>query len=76
VERDPQLAHRGHWVRLDHAEMGRTIYNTPPLRFSRTPAKLTRPAPLLGEHTDEVCRELLGLSEEETRKLREEGVLV
>ena len=76
VERDPQLAHRGHWVTLDHAEMGRTIYNAPPLRFSRMPVELTRPAPLLGEHTDDICRELLGLSAEETRKLKQEGVLV
>lgn len=76
VERDPQLEHRGHWVRLDHPEMGTAIYNAPPMRFSRTPVALTRAAPLLGEHTDEICRELLGLSAEDTRKLKEEGVLV
>ena len=76
VERDPQLAHRGHWVTLAHAEMGRRIYNAPPIRFSGTPVELKQPAPLLGEHTDEICRELLGLSDEETRRLREEGVLV
>lgn len=76
VKRDPQLAHRGHWVTLEHAEMGRTIYNSPPIRFSRTPVELKQPAPLLGEHTEEICRELLGLSDDETRKLKEEGVLV
>lgn len=76
VERDPQLRHRGHWVKLDHPEMGATIYNAPPMRFSRTPVELKRPAPLLGEHTDEICRELLGLSDEETRQLKEEGVLI
>jgi benzylsuccinate CoA-transferase BbsF subunit len=76
IQRDPQLAHRGHWVTLAHAEMGRTIYNAPPIRFSRTPVELKQPAPLLGEHTEEICRELLGLSDDETRKLKEEGVLV
>jgi benzylsuccinate CoA-transferase BbsF subunit len=76
VERDPQLAHRRHWVTLEHPEMGNTIYNAPPVRFSRTPTELTRAAPLLGEHTDEICRELLGLSDEEIRKLKEESVLV
>ena len=76
VERDPQLAHRAHWVTLAHAEMGRTIYNAPPIRFSRTPVELKQPAPLLGEHTDEICRDLLGLSDEETRRLKEKGVLV
>ena len=76
VERDPQLKHRGHWIKLDHPEMGETIYNAPPMRFSRIPVELKHPAPLLGEHTDEICRELLGLSDEETRRLKEEGVLV
>jgi benzylsuccinate CoA-transferase BbsF subunit len=76
VERDPQLAHRGHWIKLHHPEMGPTIYNAPPMRFSRIPVELKRPAPLLGEHTGEICRELLGLSDEETRQLREEGVFV
>ena len=75
VQHDPQLAHRSHWVTLDHAEMGRTIYNAPPLRFSRTPVELTRPAPLLGEHTEYVCREILGLSDEDVADLLVEGVL-
>lgn len=58
MTRDPQLAHRGHWVKLSHAEMGETIYNAPPFRFSRTRAELRRAAPLLGEHTREICVEL------------------
>ena len=76
VDRDPQLKHRGHWIKLRHPEMGETIYNAAPMRFSRIPVELKRPAPLLGEHTDEICREWLGLSEDETRRLKEEGVLV
>lgn len=75
VDRDPQLRYRGHWVKLEHPEMGATIYNAPPMRFSRTPVELKRPAPLLGEHTDEICRELLGLSDAETQELKEAGVL-
>ncbi|MDB5921821.1 MAG: CoA-transferase, partial [Betaproteobacteria bacterium] len=51
ITRDPQLAHRGHWIKLKHAEMGETIYNGPPFRFSRTVAGLRSAAPLLGEHT-------------------------
>ena len=62
MERDAQLAHRRHWVPLEHPEMGSTVYNAPPVRLSRTPARLSRPAPLLGEHTGEVCRDLLGMS--------------
>ena len=73
VEHDPQLAHRAHWQRLDHPEMGRTLYNAPPIRLSATPGALSRPAPLLGEHTEEVCTGLLGLPREELDALRADG---
>ena len=74
VEHDPQLAHRGHWVRLDHPEMGRTIYNAPPFRMSRTNFSMDRPAPLLGEHTHEVCRDVLGMSPAEILACEQDGV--
>lgn len=76
IDRDPQLAHRGHWVKLDHPEMGKTIYNAPPYRFSRSNVGLRRAAPLLGEHTLDVLGEILGMPEEEGRRLIAEGVLV
>ena len=72
---DPQLAHRGHWVRLPHAEMGESIYNNLPFRLSRGEVRPTRPAPLLGEHTDEVLSELLELAPDEIAALHEQGVL-
>ncbi|MDB5857167.1 MAG: CoA-transferase [Ramlibacter sp.] len=74
VQEDPQLAHRGHWVRLEHPEMGRTIYNAPPLRLSRTDFRMDRPAPLLGQHTQEVCSGLLGMSDDEIRDCEQDGV--
>ena len=67
---DPQLAHRRHWVRLPHAEMGESIYNNLPFRFSRTPVRPTRPAPMLGEHTREILHELLGLPDRGDRRAR------
>jgi benzylsuccinate CoA-transferase BbsF subunit len=75
IERDPQLDHRGHWLRLTHPEMGPSIYNAPPFRMSRTPSAPTRCAPLLGEHTEAICRELLGLSADQTAELARDGVL-
>lgn len=76
IDRDPQLAHRGHWPRLDHAEMGKTIYNAPPYRFSSSRVELRSPAPLLGEHTLDVLQDVLGIDGDEGRRLIDEGVLV
>jgi benzylsuccinate CoA-transferase BbsF subunit len=75
VDEDPQLAARDHWVRLNHAEMGDTIYNAPPFRFSGTDDEISVPAPLLGEHTMEVCTDILGMSTAEVSALAAEGVL-
>ncbi|MEE8337934.1 MAG: CoA transferase [Dehalococcoidia bacterium] len=59
---DAQLEHRGFFVTLDHSVMGPTPYDGPVTHFSETPAKLRSPGPALGEHTQYVLRELLGLS--------------
>jgi crotonobetainyl-CoA:carnitine CoA-transferase CaiB-like acyl-CoA transferase len=53
----PQTRARGMVVELDHPQAGRTAAIGPPLKFSATPASVTRAAPLLGEHTREVLRE-------------------
>lgn len=76
VLRDEQLVHRGHWRRLDHPEMGVTTYNRQPFQLSASEVGPTRRAPLLGEHTEEICTTLLGLSPAEVRELKEAGVLV
>ncbi|PZW38897.1 benzylsuccinate CoA-transferase BbsF subunit [Humitalea rosea] len=72
---DPQLQHREHWVRMPHAEMEESIYNNLPFRFTRTPVKPTRPAPLLGEHTREVLGGMLGFSEAEIEGLEAQQAL-
>jgi benzylsuccinate CoA-transferase BbsF subunit len=64
LTRDPQLAARGHYRRVVHAEAGETRYDGPPFTLSACPIEL-RPAPLLGEHNDYVFKELLGLSDAE-----------
>jgi len=75
VERDPQLRHAHHWVRLQHPEMGECIYNAPPFHLGSTPGMLRSPAPLLGQHTDEVLSSVLGLTTAEIATLRADGVL-
>jgi len=62
---DAQLAHRGHYWLLDHPEMGRCAYDGPSFRLSRTPARLSKAAPLLGADNEYVYRDLVGLSEQE-----------
>lgn len=72
---DDQLRHREHWVVLAHPEMGETLYSAPPFRLSRTPGELRRPAPRLGEHTEEICTSVLGMDLAAVRRLQAEGVL-
>lgn len=74
LHEDPQLAHRNHFVRLNHPEMGLSAYDAPSFHLSKTPAELKLPAPCLGEHTAYVCTEILGMSDEEFLQLSEEGV--
>jgi benzylsuccinate CoA-transferase BbsF subunit len=75
VVQDPQLRNRRHWIRLNHAEMGSTLYNAPPFRMSGTPVELTMQAPMLGEHTVEVCRDVLQMPQDEIDRLISDGVL-
>ncbi|MDO8670531.1 MAG: CoA transferase [Dehalococcoidia bacterium] len=75
LDKDPQLAARNHWVYLDHPEAGRTAYNGETFRLSRTPGDIHSPAPCLGQHTEFVCRDLLGMTGDEVSALREEKVL-
>jgi len=72
---DPQLNERGFWTYLNHREMRRHVYDVSPAHLSKTPAQLDSSAPLLGEHTDKVLKEVLGLSEAEISKFREKKVI-
>ena len=70
---DPQLKQRGHYVFLDHPEIGNHAYDANCFHLSES-SPTYQPAPLLGEHTDWVCREVLGLSQDEIKELTESGV--
>jgi benzylsuccinate CoA-transferase BbsF subunit len=61
------------WVE-DHKELGRFSHLGQPSRLSKTPAKLYNAAPCLGEHTEYVCRELLGMPQEEYDEYLVEGI--
>jgi crotonobetainyl-CoA:carnitine CoA-transferase CaiB-like acyl-CoA transferase len=72
---DPQLNHRHTHVVLEHPEIGPHIYQAPPYRFSKTPHKLTMPAPCLGQHNEYVLKEILGMSDDEIGDLVAAGAL-
>jgi len=74
-KRDRQYAATGYLVRLNEPEAGEIVTENVPVRLSETPGKVRGVAPLMGEHTHEIARNLLGLSDEEIRKLDEEKVL-
>lgn len=58
VYADPQVQARQMRVELDHPRAGRTSHIGLPVKLSETPGAICRPAPMLGEQTDEVLREL------------------
>ncbi len=72
---DPQVRARGMRFELDHPLAGRVPMVASPMRFSDTPLEYHAPPPLLGEHTDDVLGELLGLDAGEIARLREGGVI-
>ena len=75
VFREPQAAARGLRFELPHPMGGQVSLVRSPMRFSATPVEHSVPPPLLGQHTDEVLRGLLGLTSEEVVKLRAAGAI-
>jgi len=75
VFEEPQVKARGVRIELDHATAGKLPMVASPMRFSGTPIEYHRGPPVLGEHTAEVLRGLLGKSEAEIARLRAAGII-
>jgi len=71
---DIQLRERDCFWVADHKELGKFTHLGQPSRLSKTPATFFRAAPCLGEHTEYICRELLGMSQEEYDEYLVKGV--
>ena len=72
---DPQVLHRGMLVEIDHPVAGKIKQIGVPMKFSETLGEIKAPPPLLGQHTEEILKIFLKLSENEVSQLRKEKVI-
>jgi len=72
---DPQVLARGLAVSMPHALAGAVPQVASPIRLSETPVEYRRAPPLLGEHTEAVLGDVLGLGADALERLRSSGVL-
>jgi crotonobetainyl-CoA:carnitine CoA-transferase CaiB-like acyl-CoA transferase len=75
VFEEPQVKARGVRIELEHAAAGRLSMVASPMRFSGTPIEYQSAPPVLGQHTAEVLRELLGKKDADIARLRDGGVI-
>ncbi|MCD5413477.1 MAG: CoA transferase [Clostridiales bacterium] len=74
VIKDPQIIDREMIVEVEHPIAGIVKVPGIPIKFSETPGEINRCAPLLGEHTREVLKEVLGYDENRIKSLFEYGI--
>ncbi len=72
---NPQVKARGIAMDLPHPTAGKVTLVRSPMRLSATPVATDKAPPLLGQHTDEVLRDVLGRSGEEIAALRSKGIV-
>jgi benzylsuccinate CoA-transferase BbsF subunit len=72
---DPQLAHRGHYLTVEHHLLGPVLIEGPRFKLSRTPGKTVVPGPSYGQHAQEVLGGLLGYDSDRIAVLAEAGAL-
>jgi formyl-CoA transferase len=71
---DESLRATGTVVEVDHPARGKYLSVGNPIKLSESPSDVER-SPLLGEHTDEILKDVVGLSDEEIKNAREEGAV-
>src|SRR5204863_5521179 len=71
---EPSLRKTGTVVEVDHPQRGKYLTVGNPIKLSDSPADVRR-SPLLGEHTDEILRSVLGLHDDEIQTARQQGAI-
>ncbi len=75
VFEEPQVVARGMKIEIDHPTAGKVPLVASPMRFSATPLEFKLPPPTLGQHTDEILRSVLGMSEAEIAQMHAGGIV-
>jgi CoA:oxalate CoA-transferase len=72
---DPHIRYRKMLIEIDQPRVGKMKIAGSPIRLSETPGGVYAPAPLLGEHSEAVLKEILGYAQAEIGTLKAEGVI-
>lgn len=75
VATSEHFSQRGFFAAAEHPLAGKALYPLAPYQFSRTPASIQRPAPLLGQHNEEVYCQRLGYTPDDLAQMKIAGVL-
>jgi len=73
--KDEQYAARNYFAEVEHSEAGKQRYSGWPYKMSVTPPHVSRPAPLLGEHNEEIYTGVLRYSSEEYNHFQQTGAM-
>jgi formyl-CoA transferase len=74
IAEDMSLRETGTVVEVDHPERGKYLTVGNPVKLSDSPSEVVR-SPLLGEHTDEILKDVVGFSDDEIKTAKDEGAV-
>jgi CoA:oxalate CoA-transferase len=72
---DPHINYRNMLVEIEQPDVGKMTITGSPIRLSETPGEVYAPAPLLGQHTQDILRDILNYSQIDIDQLRRKGVV-
>ena len=74
IAEEPALRETGTVVEVDHPKRGKYLTVGNPIKLSDSPADVRR-SPLLGEHTEEILRDVLGFNDSEIETARQQKAI-